>query len=76
MEKKYRVAPPTMPNFYHLEGNLNEVKPITEFTREEAELFAEFMKDTFMNHWEQKAQIKEEEYNKMAKAMYDATRQF
>jgi len=65
-----------MPNFYHLEGNLNEVKPITEFTREEAELFAEFMKDTFMNHWERKKELKEQEYKKMKMAMMNEVNRF
>jgi hypothetical protein len=62
MERKFKLLPPTMPNFVFMEmpprpkeegidfdrGKIS----ITDFTREEAEEYGELMKQTFIKHWE------------------------
>ena len=58
------VNPPKMPDFYTI-GKANQglkqdgfsygkQNPITDFTREQAEEFAEMMKQEFIKHWEKK----------------------
>ena len=63
MRKLFKVLPPTMPNFiiFEKEAGLrqdgfkgDEVFPIKNFTKEEAEEYAELMKITFIKHWEEK----------------------
>jgi len=61
MINELNILPPIMPNFFFYEekpGRMEdgfkqkESHPITDFTKEEAEEFAELMKETFMKHWE------------------------
>lgn len=63
MEKKFELLPPTMPDFvrFKREPSLKQDGfkvdggfPISKFTREEAEEYAELMKQTFIKHWEEK----------------------
>ena len=60
MEKKFEVLPPPMPDhvqFKHKPGlkqdgfKVDPGSPIKDFTKKEAEEFAELMKKTFMLHW-------------------------
>lgn len=64
MEKKFKIAPPSMPNFVRFEvppGKREDgVKfeqgfAISDFTHEEAIEYAELMRVTFMAHWANKA---------------------
>jgi len=64
MTKKFEVLPPIMPNFVRFKKNTERKQdgpmvhmegiPIKNFTREEAEQYAELMKETFMKPWEAK----------------------
>jgi len=63
MEKKFELLPPTMPNFamFKKEAGLrqdgfkvDEGFPIANFTKQEAEEYAELMYKTFMEHWASK----------------------
>ena len=63
MRTLFKVLPPTMPNFVRFvkEARLrqdgfkvDEGFNIKNFTREEAEEYAELMKQTFILHWEEK----------------------
>lgn len=60
MDKKFKMLPPTMPNFIAMEipdSNAYGKKPaisITQLTKEEAEQYGELMKQSFINHWEKK----------------------
>lgn len=63
MQKLFEVLPPSMPNFVRFKNEaglrqdgfkVNEGFPIKNFTREEAEEYAELMKQTFIKHWESK----------------------
>jgi hypothetical protein len=55
MEKKIKILPPMMPNFVILDINSNErTMSITELTKEEAEEYAELMKQEFIKHWNNK----------------------
>lgn len=63
MDKKFELLPPTMPNFVRFKQEVglkqdgfkaNEVFPIDNFTREEAEEYGELMKQTFIKHWKSK----------------------
>ena len=63
MEKKFEVLPPSMPNFVRFKREtllrqdgfkVDEGFPIKNFTREEAEEYAELMRKTFIEHWEAK----------------------
>lgn len=60
MEKKVKLLPPTMPNFIVIEGaqaaTTNASIPVKKLTATEAEEYGEFMKQTFIQHW-QKLQI-------------------
>ncbi len=67
MEKKFKILPPMMPNFvrFKKEAGLRQdsIKfdqdfPISNFTKEEAEEYGEFMKQTFIAHWENKVTAK------------------
>lgn len=60
MEKKFEVLPPMMPNFVRFKKEaglrqdgfkVDEGFDIANFTKEEAEEFAQLMKTTFMLHW-------------------------
>lgn len=60
MEKKFKILPPTMPNFVRFEMpagekqdgiKLDEGYDIANFTREEAEQYGELMKSEFIKHW-------------------------
>jgi hypothetical protein len=66
MEKKFEVLPPMMPNFVRFKQEaglkqdgfkVNDGFPISKFTRQEAEEYAELMKKTFMEHWEAKRKL-------------------
>jgi len=66
MEKKFEVLPPMMPNFARFKrhdafrkdsSKSDDVFPISQFTKQEAEEYAELMKKTFMQHWEAKRKI-------------------
>lgn len=63
MEKKFEVLPPSMPNFVRFKKEaglrqdgfkVDEGFPIKNFTKEEAEEYAELMKQTFIKHWQAK----------------------
>ena len=57
MEKLFELLPPLMPNYVIFKVNGNKVHepiPIESFTRQEAEEYAELMKQTFIKHWENK----------------------
>jgi len=63
MKVSFKVLPPTMPNFVQFESDPvkreegftpKEGYPIAKFTREEAEQYAELMKQAFIKHWESK----------------------
>lgn len=63
MEKKFEVLPPSMPNFVRFKKlaglrqdgfKVDEGFPIKNFTKEEAEEYAELMKQTFIKHWQEK----------------------
>ena len=63
MGKKFEVLPPTMPNYvrFNKEAQLkqdgfkvDEGFDIANFTRKEAEEFAELMKISFIEHWEKR----------------------
>lgn len=63
MKKKFEVLPPSMPNFVRFKKEVglkqdgfkvDEGFPIKNFTKEEAEEYAELMKQTFIKHWEEK----------------------
>lgn len=63
MEKKFKIVPPTMPNFVRFEQEPSlkhegfkpqEGYDIKNFTKEEAEQFGELMKKEFIKHWEKR----------------------
>lgn len=64
MKKGFEILPPIMPNFVRFKKDqpglrqdgikFEEGFPIANFTKEEAEEYAELMKVTFMKHWEAK----------------------
>ena len=63
MEKTFKALPPTMPNFVRFEKpaglkqdgfKVDEGYDIANFTKQEAEDFAELMYRTFMEHWEKR----------------------
>lgn len=65
MERKLKIVPPTMPNFFHYEMPARPREegfkpapsiPIEELTEEEANEFAEMMKLEFLKHWNRKKQ--------------------
>lgn len=64
MKKDFKLLPPLMPNWVNMERapgrrqdgfnpSLGRI-PITDFSKEEAEEYGELMKQTFIEHWEQK----------------------
>ena len=66
MEKKFEELPPMMPNFVRFKQEaglkqdgfkVNDGFPISHFTKQEAEEYAELIKKTFMQHWEAKRKI-------------------
>lgn len=66
MEKTFKLNPPIMPNFISVdtgkklrqEGFIPGLTiPVKDLSKEEAEEFAELMKQTFIEHWE-KQQLK------------------
>lgn len=66
MEKIFKVLPPTMPNFVRFEKEpqlrqdgfkVDDGFDIANFTKKEAEAFAELMYKTFMEHWEKRKQM-------------------
>jgi alkanesulfonate monooxygenase SsuD/methylene tetrahydromethanopterin reductase-like flavin-dependent oxidoreductase (luciferase family) len=64
MEKKIKLLPPEMPNFIAVQGNPGKRQdgikigagsiPITDLTEDEAMEYADYIKQTFMNHWRNK----------------------
>jgi len=63
MQKKFKIIPPTMPNFvrFEQEPSLRQegFKPqegydIKNFTKQEAIQFGELMKKEFIKHWEKR----------------------
>jgi hypothetical protein len=61
MKKLFEVLPPTMPNYVRFKKEaglkqdgfkVDDGFDIKNLTREEAEEFAELMKQTFIKHWE------------------------
>lgn len=61
MNKLFEVFPPMMPNFARFKKEaglrqdgfkIDEGFPIKNFTREEAEEYAELMRKAFIEHWE------------------------
>lgn len=66
MEKKFEVLPPQMPNFVRFKKEaalrqdgfkVDEGFPVKDFTKEEAQEYAELMKQTFIEHWKAKQTI-------------------
>ena len=66
MEKIFKVLPPTMPNFVRFEKEsqlrqdgfkVDDGFDIANFTKKEAQDFAELMYKTFMEHWEKRKQM-------------------
>lgn len=61
MNKTLKIVPPTMPNFFRYEIRGSSQKqdgfkpdngiPISTLTEEEANEFAEMMKEEFLKHW-------------------------
>lgn len=49
---KFKVLPPTMPNYVRLSDDKSLVA-IENFSQDEAEQFGELMKQTFINHWKE-----------------------
>ncbi len=67
MEKKFEVLPPIMPNYVRFRAEpglrqdgfkVDEGFPIENFTEQEAYEYAELMKNTFINHWRKRKNIK------------------
>lgn len=63
MEKKFKLLPPTMPNFLSLEmpagrreDGIKEAPKISvsDLSKEEALEYGELMKQAFINHWHTK----------------------
>lgn len=63
MEKTLKIKVPEMPNFFRYEMPAGKKQdgfkfdhsiPITEFSEEEANEFAEMMKQEFLKHWKAK----------------------
>ncbi len=63
MKIEFEVLPPLMPNFVRFKQEpglrqdgfkANDGFPVENFTRNEAESYAELMKQTFIKHWENK----------------------
>jgi hypothetical protein len=65
MKRQVELLPPLMPNFalkadyLEKEDESDSFYDIADFTKDEAEQYADLMRDAFMKHWEQrKAQKK------------------
>ena len=67
MEKRFEVLPPTMPNFVRFKKEaglrqdgfkVDDGFDIANFTKQEAEEFAELMYKTFMEHWQKRSSDK------------------
>jgi hypothetical protein len=67
MEKRFEVLPPTMPNFVRFKHEpqlrqdgfkVNEGFDIANFTKEEADEFAQLMYDSFLTHWRKRRESK------------------
>ena len=63
MQKQFELLPPTMPNYVRFKKEAGRRQDgfksdqgfdIANFTREEAEEYAELMKVTFLKHWEER----------------------
>ena len=63
MNIKFELLPPTMPNFATIKqkfglkqdgSKVDNKISIADFTRQEAEEYAQLMYKTFLEHWEQK----------------------
>jgi hypothetical protein len=60
MEKKNKILPPLMPNFYKIEERYGTKQQgfttstgydIKDFTEDEAKEYAQMMYNTFLKHW-------------------------
>ena len=60
MKKTIEIVPPQMPNFAKGK-DAGQVYDIGQFTKEEAEAYANMMREEFLRHWEKR--------NKMIKAL-------
>jgi hypothetical protein len=67
MEKKFKLLPPTMPNFIAYEAAVRRRQDgvtwdtglkVSDLSKEEAEEYAELMKQTFIVHWQNKTAAK------------------
>ncbi len=67
MKKHFEVLPPTMPNFVRFKQEaglrqggfkVNDGFDIADFTQQEAEEFADLMRQTFMEHYSNRKQSK------------------
>lgn len=67
MTKEFEIIPPRMPNFVRFKKPLGKNEDgilrddwfdIVNFTRKEADEFAELMYRTFMEHWEKRVKEK------------------
>jgi len=67
MEKRFEVLPPRMPNFVRFKHEaglrqdgfkVNDGFDIADFTQQEAEEFADLMRQTFMEHYANRKQSK------------------
>jgi hypothetical protein len=70
MQKILKIRPPMMPNFFQYEMpagkkqdgiKFDHAIPIEELDEEEANEFAEMMKQEFLKHWRNRKQSKEEQ---------------
>lgn len=52
MKKEIEIIPPSMPNYVQFVGLEKNNFDIIKFTKEEAEEFAELMKNEFLKHYE------------------------
>jgi hypothetical protein len=57
--KKVKLNPPMMPYLATIEGDEDTWIDIADFTKEEAEAYADMMREAFMNHWEERKKRKE-----------------
>lgn len=68
MEKTLKVLPPRMPNYVQLDFETSDTPPsydIVNFTKQEAEEYGKLLHKTFVEHWEKRKKIEEEEETKL-----------
>ena len=67
MERKFELNPPMMPNFISIKMPIGKRKDgfkpapqvaVSDLSKDEAEEYAELMKQTFIAHWQNKTNVK------------------